>query len=231
MKVFEVRLSDFNFNLLIYTTIVISLINIIPRCLRNSILNKHMRRTCILQRSANCPGACVQSLCKISNDTVRLVDYLWNNYFVLSNALYQRKFLCLSCKQFSEHRNCLFFQSQNRTRRERIDIDLRSESLTASMRRCQDANTVTTYGLSKSFWTFTIKFSFSFQYFKIFFNINSVLLLLRVDWIWVSLLPTGPTWCFMKRECIPDEAINSVIKRDRVEVSLFILFCRFHFLC
>ena len=35
----------------------------------------------------------------------------------------------------------------------------------------------------------------------------------------------------MKRECIPDEAINSMIKRDRVEVSLLILFCRFHFLC
>ena len=35
------------------------------------------------------------------------------------------------------------------------------------------------------------------------------------DWIWVGLLPTGPTWSSMKRECIPDETINSMIKWDQ----------------
>ena len=41
----------------------------------------------------------------------------------------------------------------------RSDINLGSESLLLAIRRCQDANTITMYGLSKSF---TIKFSFNF---------------------------------------------------------------------
>ena len=63
---------------------------------------------------------------------------------------------------------------------------------------------------------------------------------MMVDWIWLSLLPTGPAWCCMKRECQPVETINSMIERDqpkpqrsndRAKVSLVSLFCRFQFLC
>ena len=71
----------------------------------------------------------------------------------------------------------IVYYFKGRTEQDRKDMELRSESLAVSIRRYQDANTMTMYGLSKSFWTFTIKFSFSFQYFKIFCNVNSVLLL------------------------------------------------------
>ena len=55
---------------------------------------------------------------------------------------------------------------------------------------------------------------------------------MMVDWIWVSLLPTGPAWCYVKRECQPDETKNNMIRRDqqkprrskdKVKISLLIL--------
>ena len=45
------------------------------------------------------------------------------------------------------------------------------------------------YDFSKSF---TVKFSFSFQYSEIFCNINLFPYLMMADEIRVSLLPTGP---------------------------------------
>ena len=69
--------------------------------------------------------------------------------------------------------------ANDRTRWERIDIDLKSESLAVPIGRCQDANTITMYGLSKSL---TIKFLFGFQYFEIFCSINFSLFMM-VDWI------------------------------------------------
>ena len=78
-------------------------------------------------------------------------------------------FLGLSFKQFSEHGNCLFFHRMPSKKRihqpmreqvwKRIDLDLGSESLVVSIRRGQNANTITMYGLSK---TLAIKLSSSF---------------------------------------------------------------------
>ena len=78
----------------------------------------------------------------------------------------------LLCYLVNSFPNVLAFFSKNvkekvntpskvRKRWERIDMDLRSKSLVVSIRRCQDANTIMMYGLSKSL---IIKFPFSLHY-------------------------------------------------------------------
>ena len=126
-------------------------------------------------------------------------------------------------------------QTNERTRL-KLDLDLRSKSPAVSIRRCQDANTITMYGLSKSF---AIKFSFSFQYFEIFYNNNFILILwLLTGSKWACYWPTA---VLDRRDVLwwenanhQGETINSMIKRDetkqrrskhRVKVSLLILFC------
>ena len=82
-------------------------------------------------------------------------------------------------------------RSKDRKRWERIDIDLRSESLAVSI-TCKDENTIAMYGLSKSF---TIKFSSTvvsniLKYFVtlIFFSLSY-----DANGICANLLPSGPT--------------------------------------
>ena len=81
--------------------------------------------------------------------------------------------------------------SEDRTRWERIDIDLRSESPAVSI-RSKDENTIAMYGLSKSF---TIKFSSTvvsniLEYFEtlFFFSLSTM-----ANGICANLLPSGPT--------------------------------------
>ena len=100
-----------------------------------------MRRTHILQRGV------LEHACKV------YVIYLLSKYLVLSNMFIDVAFLCLSsyffkaCQVKSEDQP----PTNDRTRWEIINIVLRSESPAMSIRRCQDANTITMHGLSKSF--------------------------------------------------------------------------------
>ena len=53
---------------------------------------------------------------------------------------------------------------------------------------------------------------------------------MMVDWTWVSLLRTGAVWRENANQMKPKpEKPKPRWSKDRVEVSLLILFCRFHF--
>ena len=93
--------------------------------------------------------------------------------------------------------------SKDKTRWERIGIDLISELLAVSI-RCKNENTIAMYGLSKIIYN-QIFVYYSFKYSEIFCNINFSLYLTMANGIWTNLLPSEPTWCSMRKECQPDK--------------------------
>ena len=121
--------------------------------------------------------------------------------------------------------------NKHRTRWERIYFDPKNILLPVPIRRCQDANTIARYSLSKSF---VIKFAFN-SILKYWFNCYGNFL---VIFLWLTEYKYG---CYLldrravlSRECQPDGTINSAMKQDqskprrskvRINVSLLLPFC------